>query len=116
MTVEQPRQRRKKALDRYVHDLRAQGLSGHAYLATQDIVEPQTAEKALEGPYAQQWQKVIDAELQAMKENDVFEVVQLPKDRKAIGCKFVFKVKHFETQCRWKCAKIRARLVAKGYS
>lgn len=48
-----------------------------------------------------------------MLENDTWDLVDLPKDRKAIGSKWVFKVKHHSDGQveRYKC-----RLVAKGYS
>jgi histone deacetylase 1/2 len=40
-------------------------------------------------------------------------LVALPKDKKVIGCKWVYKVKH---NADWSVSKYKARLVAKGYA
>jgi hypothetical protein len=49
----------------------------------------------------------------ALDANVTWELVALPKDKKSIGCKWVYKVKHNAD----KFVNIyRARLVAKGYA
>ena len=54
------------------------------------------------------WQNACRTELQSLKERDVFEVVTLPKGRKAIKSRWVFDVKSD--------GRKKARLVAKGFS
>ena len=54
-----------------------------------------------------------DAEYNSLIENKTWELVVLPHGQKAIGCKWVFKLKH-DVDGRVKCFK--ARLVAKGYA
>jgi hypothetical protein len=36
----------------------------------------------------------MQQEMDSLQEHDVWELTELPKDRKAVGCKWVFKVKH----------------------
>ncbi|KAF1318440.1 Gag-pol polyprotein, partial [Globisporangium splendens] len=49
----------------------------------------------------------------SLKENDTWDVVALPPGRKAIGCKWVFKVKENQDG---EIDRHKARLVAKGFS
>ena len=52
-------------------------------------------------------------ELDSMARNEVWELVDLPPGRKAIGNKWVFKVKR---RADGSLDKFKARLVAKGYT
>jgi hypothetical protein len=59
------------------------------------------------------WTYAMKEELLALQTNKTWELVQLPKGKKVVGCKSVFTVKQtFEG----KVDKYKARLVAKGYS
>ncbi len=48
-----------------------------------------------------------------MKSNQVWELIELPKGRKAIGNKWVLKIKH---KADGSIERYKARLVAKGYT
>ena len=49
----------------------------------------------------------------SLHKNDVWELVELPKDRKAVGSKWVFKLKtDADGSVEWH----KARLVAQGFS
>ncbi|WJZ90859.1 hypothetical protein VitviT2T_009976 [Vitis vinifera] len=52
-------------------------------------------------------------ELKSMKDNDVWDLVELPKGIKTIGCKWIFKTKH---DSKGNVKRYKARLVAKGYT
>ncbi|WP_286496935.1 reverse transcriptase domain-containing protein, partial [Empedobacter sp. 189-2] len=52
-------------------------------------------------------------EMAALDANDTWELVSLPKEKKAIGCKWVYKVKH---NSDGSISRYKARLVAKGYA
>jgi hypothetical protein len=52
-------------------------------------------------------------EIRAIEENGTWSLTDLPPDRKAIGLKWVFKVKRDE---QGSVVKYKARLVVKGYS
>ena len=58
------------------------------------------------------WQKAMDAEIKSIEKNDTWELTDLPKGRKTIGVKWVFKTKLNE---KGEVDKHKARLVAKGY-
>ncbi len=55
----------------------------------------------------------MDEEMVALDANATWKLVVLPKDKKAIGCKWVYKVKH---NADGSVNRYKARLVAKGYA
>jgi hypothetical protein len=55
----------------------------------------------------------MDEEMVVLNTNVIWELVVLPKDKKAIGCKWVYKVKH---NADGSVSRYEARLVAKGYA
>ena len=71
-----------------------------------------TYKNAISGQESSEWQRVIEQEFNSLYENNVWTLETLPKGRKAIGCKWVFRKKDLpDGGIRYK-----ARLVAKGYS
>ena len=61
----------------------------------------------------QHWLDAINSEMEALYTNDTFEIVELPDGRKAIGSKWVFKIKY---KSSGEVDRYKARLVAKGYN
>ncbi len=55
----------------------------------------------------------MDEEMTTLDVNATWEVVVSPEDKKAIGCKWVYKVKH---NVDGYVNRYKARLVAKGYA
>lgn len=77
------------------------------------VTEPITLKEAMVSPNAKEWQEAADLEYESLLENETWDLVDLPRERKAVGSRWVFKVKHHSDGRveRYKC-----RLVAKGYS
>jgi len=73
-------------------------------------VEPNTYSEAVKYDC---WRKVIQCEISALESNQTWETVLLPKNKIAIGCKWVFKIKY---NADGTVERYKARLVAKGYT
>nr|GEX34946.1 retrovirus-related Pol polyprotein from transposon TNT 1-94 [Tanacetum cinerariifolium] len=52
-------------------------------------------------------------EIEALNRNGTWSITELPKDRKAIGCKRVFKIKY---KYNGEVERFKAKLVAKGFN
>lgn len=87
---------------------------GHsASVAAANIVEPLTLSEVECSPNRDDWIAAVQCEYDALAHNDTWELVDLPPDRKPIGCKWVFKTKYTSSGA---IDKFKARLVAKGYA
>ena len=58
------------------------------------------------------WRRAMDEELGSIRDNETWSLVDLPNGQKAIGLKWVYKLKK---DAEGKVIKHKARLVAKGY-
>lgn len=76
-------------------------------------LEPQSLREALSRPDAEKWRAAVEEELDSVRRNQVFELAELPQGRRAIGCRFVFKIKQGPDGS---VERYKARLVAKGFS
>lgn len=75
--------------------------------------EPETYKKAMTSDQREMWKEAMDREMESLKENDTWELVDLPPGRKAIPNKWVYKIK---TNADGSVHKFKARLVIKGFS
>ncbi|GKC18756.1 ribonuclease H-like domain-containing protein, partial [Tanacetum coccineum] len=55
----------------------------------------------------------MNDEMDALLRNDTWEIIDLPKDRKAIGSKWIFKIKY---KSSGEINRYKARLVAQGFN
>ena len=76
------------------------------------IDKPAIIQEARSGDHAAEWKVATDSEYNSLIENKTWRLVELPPARKAVGCKWVFKLKH---SCDGTVERFKARLVAKGY-
>ena len=75
--------------------------------------EPSSYSESIKTPEKEQWIKAMQEELDSLKQNEVWKIVPVPKDRKLVGCRWVFRIK---TDAQGNLTCYKARLVAKGYS
>ncbi|CAA7045970.1 unnamed protein product [Microthlaspi erraticum] len=82
-------------------------------VALYDDLEPRSVQEALSCPNSNEWNDAVGEELESMKENHVWDLVDLPPERRAIGNKCIFKIKR---KADGSIDRYKARLVAKGYT
>ena len=71
------------------------------------ISDPTTFEEAVK---KEEWRKAMKEEIKSIEKNETWELMDLPKEKKAIGLKWVFKTKF---NADGSIQKHKARLVAK---
>jgi hypothetical protein len=76
-----------------------------------DQDEPATYTEAMEGTESEKWLEAMKSEIRSMYHNQVWTLVDIPRDRKAIENKWIFKKK---TDVDGNVTIYKARLVAKG--
>nr|GEX08960.1 retrotransposon protein, putative, Ty1-copia subclass [Tanacetum cinerariifolium] len=78
-----------------------------------DLGEPVNYKAALLDPESEKWLNAMNVEMQSMKDNEVWVLVELHPNGKTIGSKWLFKKK---TDMDGGVHTYKARLVAKGYT
>jgi hypothetical protein len=81
-------------------------------LSTNDD-EPSCYQEAMEGSNNEKWKETMKNEMNALAKNATWDLLELPRDGKIVGCKWVYKLKKGVDD---KVERYKARLVAKGYS
>lgn len=74
------------------------------------VIIPASIQEALLSP---EWKNAVFEELEALQKNKTWEITELPKGKKTVGCKWVFTVKH---KSDGSIERYKARLVAKGFT
>uniref|UniRef100_A0A2N9GHF6 Reverse transcriptase Ty1/copia-type domain-containing protein n=2 Tax=Fagus sylvatica TaxID=28930 RepID=A0A2N9GHF6_FAGSY len=69
---------------------------------------PPNLEEALNHP---QWKKAMIEEMEALKKNDTWELITLPRGKRTVGCRWVYTLKH-----KADGSIERARIVARGFT
>lgn len=82
------------------------------YMVSDFLFEPRNLKEALSSSNAEEWQRAVNEEYASLQENDSWEEVDLPPNRKLLNCKWVFKLKLDKDG---NISRYKARLVAKGY-
>ncbi|RVW24034.1 Retrovirus-related Pol polyprotein from transposon TNT 1-94 [Vitis vinifera] len=75
--------------------------------------DPTSYDQAINSENSTLWLYAMEEELKSMKDNEVWDLVELPKGIKTIGCKWIFKTKH---DSKGNVERYKVRLVAKGYT
>lgn len=74
---------------------------------------PKSAADAMKGENCEKWKKAMIDELNSMKENDVWDLVERPVKCKTLKAKWVFALKRNQ---EGEIIRYKARFVAKGYN
>jgi hypothetical protein len=93
------------------HILPKEKFSDHANVALGH--EPTTLGEALKCDDASKWEAAMEDEYHSLLANGTWELTTLPKSRKTVGCKWVFKTKR---DAAGEIVRHKARLVARGFS
>ena len=80
-------------------------------MSTLDSMQvPNSVQEALKHS---EWRKAVNEEIQALEKNDTWVLTDLSPDKKTIGCKWIFIIKH---KVDGSIERLKARLVAKGFT
>ena len=89
-------------------------IKGEAFIVTpQDEEEPRNIKEALDCHAKENWKNAMEEEMESMKINQVWELVDPPKGHKPIENKWILKIKCKENST---IERHKARLVAKRYT
>ncbi|KAL0412089.1 UNVERIFIED_CONTAM: Retrovirus-related Pol polyprotein from transposon RE1 [Sesamum latifolium] len=97
----------RKQQHKILEDLLGHGLN---LLGCRTFIEPKTFQQARR---KQEWVKAMKLEIDALEQNCTWEVTPLPKEKRAIGCRWIFQLK---LKPDGTIDRHKARLVAKGYN
>ncbi|KAJ9567088.1 hypothetical protein OSB04_003054 [Centaurea solstitialis] len=75
------------------HDATEQVL-GHGQRTINEGLEPRTFHEAMKHPG---WREAMQKEIEALEGNEAWEMEELPPGKKALGCKWVYKIKGLES-------------------
>jgi len=91
-------------------------MAAYALYATEEINsnEPATYQEAINHPEAENWLLAMKEEMESLYKNQTWKLVELPKGRHVVGCKWIFKRKPDLSEKEG--IRYKARLVAKGFS
>ena len=76
-----------------------------------DDHDPSSVAEAKSAPDAPEWEKAMENEMKSLHSNDVWELVELPPDRRIVGSKWIFKRK---IDADGAVERYKARVVAQG--
>nr|GEW05357.1 putative retrotransposon Ty1-copia subclass protein [Tanacetum cinerariifolium] len=77
-----------------------------------DLGEPANYKDALLDPESKKWLDAMNVEMQSLKDDDVWVLVELPPNARTVGSKWLFKKK---TDMDGAVYVFKARLVANGF-
>jgi len=75
--------------------------------------DPASYEEAMRSVYSSKWLEAMKYEMKSMSSNGVWDLEEIPKGAKTVGCKWVYKIKR---DSRGNVERFKARLMAKGFT
>lgn len=83
------------------------------YVLVTDGGEPETYDEAMSHVHREKWYDAMQDEMKSLHENHTFELMELPKGKRALKNKWVYRLKCDDTSSQ---PRYKARLVVKGFS
>jgi hypothetical protein len=77
-----------------------------------DASEPRTYREAIKATNATSWKLAMESEMNSIRANETWDLVELPRYRKALPCKWVYRLKLVSDSS---IPKYKARIVTKGF-
>ena len=77
-----------------------------------DCEEPSCYQEAMFRDDKLKWERAMQSEMDSLHKKATWNLVELPSGKRALPCKWVYKLKVTEGESKPKC---KARLVAKGF-
>ena len=87
-------------------------MAGGEYQLLTEGGEPESYEESLKDVHQEKWMEAMQDEIKSLHENHTFDLVQLPKGRRALKNKWVFRLKTEENNPQ---PRYKARPVVKGF-
>ncbi|GJT89191.1 putative RNA-directed DNA polymerase [Tanacetum coccineum] len=87
--------------------------SAHEYVLLTDEGEPECYVEAMEDEHKKEWFEAMEDEINSLHENNTFELVKLPKGKRALKNKWVYKLNTEEHTSR---PRYKAIFMVKGFS
>jgi hypothetical protein len=75
--------------------------------------DPTSFEEAMRSAYSSKWLEAMKDEMRSMSINKVWDLEEIPKEAKTIGCKWVYKMK---CDSKENIERFKARLMAKRFT
>ena len=75
--------------------------------------DPTSFKEAMNNEHSSEWLDAMKDEMESMNANEVWDLVEIPKGAKTVGCKWVYKIKR---DSKGNIERFKARLVAKGFT
>jgi len=101
-----------RTVDNILGDASVPGQAHRGYDDVLNIASVDEPASFTEAEQEESWREAMRAEIKAIEENHTWELVELPVRHRAIGLKWVYKIKRDENG---NVVRHKARLVAKGY-
>ena len=99
--------------ERPVRQRRAPDRYGEWVTLTRSATERISVKEVKKSQHRAKWENAMKDEIDSLKANDVWDLVKLPKGRKTVGSKWVFKEK---MAVDGSVERYKARLVAQGFT
>lgn len=87
--------------------------SEDSFLYFAELIEPLSYKQALQSEESTMWKNAMNEEMASLEENNTWTLVDLPRGRKVIDNRWVFKVKRMPNG---DIERFKARLVVRGFS